>query len=335
MGNSKKIALFFALAVSLVGLPTLIIRLISRKTLESPELKQTAERYANIALGGLGLRVELPQVNTTGFMDVDLEPIKLFSLKQVPLGSLGLRVQVDGFPGALLGRNLSLVGRLSENLRDTAKNTIEFSATPSLWDLFDLKKNLTGSAVISDGAARGSLDALTTLLGEIQIDLKNIEYRFIKALWPSPESFLNARLTQGELSGQIRVLKGGGDSLKIKLNLSSARWISPLFEKASIKTEATTLEGSLQGRELRLSNPLQLKIEIEGGTQALVIKKSWGMSLSDRIYLGAKGAEYNLQVRVTGGPLAILAAGRLLRCRLPPMRESFRVEGPAAQPHCS
>lgn len=330
ISKNKLIVLVFM--GGLIGLPILGMRLLVRKALESAEILQEAQSFANQTLGPMGLKVDLPKVKTTGFIDFDMDPITLSSVQNAPqnapLGTLGLRIKVDGFPWALLGRKLSLVGQLGETLGDSSKNTLEFKAAPGLKGLLNLNKIL---AAKSQG---GTLGGITELLGEIQVDIKNVEQRFIKEKWPSMQSIFNARLTGGVVSGQILALKDPQETLKIRLNLGAAQWASPLFEKATIKTAPTTFEGHLDGQELRFTSPLDLKIEIEGGVQALLIKKTWTMSLSDRITWKPQGADYNLQVRVTGGPLALLAAGRLLRCRLPPMRESFRVEGPASQPDC-
>lgn len=337
-GRSKTVVVFFIVFIFLYLLGSIGAQFALRNFFQSATLNTFLQQSVKdfVLKKGSPLQVELPPLEYIGFLDLQLSPIKVTK----PLGEpllLSLNVGVNGFLAGFLGIPLKVKLMLATHLGDNTSGVVLAQNDVTLKDLWSLTKI----------SKPGDLSELSpSLVSGFNVALTRMNVREMLYLLPEGAFFPQAKLKSGEISGDIRFRKEA-DEVHVNLKWSEAEWESALFDKISIVTAPFTLDGVYRQTAFFLNNPLALKINFElkegvGGIQnnlllvgkGGLVNQSWTLTLTEHVTWNKEDIQLALKARVQGGPLALLAAGRLFRCQVPPLREYFEIQGPGSKPRC-
>ena len=361
-GTPRRLVMTFGVGLFVVVAGGLLLgRMKVKHFVQSPEFRDYLQQTVNGGLKGRtpALVVNLPEVRWNGFFDLEMVPIRLESPSQpVKPQTLGLRVRAEGFARGLLGKPIRFEGVLAAV--NPGEGPPGSSSPVSSQNTITVRNEIPLTTLLRLAAtwSPGTSNPLVTqeIVPGTTIELQRLDSHRWAGLWLAAQGpWPRMELVSGEVSGLVRIVRPGSPSAQglkkeVRLDLSRTQWETPLFRRMKLETEPLSLNATLEDGIFTLTDPLAVTVTVKlapgaGSPQDLgsiflvgktgLIDRPWTLTLTNSVSSKEGAARYDLKARVKGGPLALLAVGRLFRCKTPPLRDEFQILGPVHQPACS
>jgi hypothetical protein len=340
MPKRNLVGTLFFILLFMIFAGVLFLRVSVQRLLESSELNRIMQTSTSglISRWNPEIQIELARVRVNGFLDLELSPIKVIPVSGQEPYILHLKASIEGFTSLIWGGSLRFLAVLGTKPDDDSRSAIIVKSTLSPADFYGL---LTAW---EPGEFQSQLRRI--FLGKTFVQMRFLGPQWLDLVITEKNLGLKPKMISGELSGEFQISQMDSP-VALKMDLSSAEWESPRFDKFLLKTDPLRLEAQWDGNTLKFQNPftITLSLVLKGAAVSLqnnlllagkdgLLDKPWSITLAGEMVRKDETMNYALQGLVKGSPLALMAAGRLLRCKTPPLRNSFNITGPITQPEC-